>query len=269
MTDDLCIRYVGVTSLRWAMALRDRACGVAATPIETLAASAQEPGRTYRIGGLINFPRTGLHWVAFPEELRRAGFLEGQNLLLTGRGWPSPPEQFPEIAVELVKAKVDVITCTGYGASTRRHLGRRMASPLARCGRCGAGRAGSGWTVGILDFVVPPVAMTGRARRSANRGRIDTAYAKALTSGRRDGTGGLSARTVTHMHRVLREALQQGVRWQLLVRNPADAATPPKAERKADVGAGFGRCGLPDRGGRWHVAIASFTAALRCGARDC
>src|SRR5262249_42162656 len=61
---------------------------------------------------------------------------------------------------------------------------------------------------------------------------VSTAYAKALASGRRDGTGGLSARTVTHMHRVLREALQQGVRWQMLARNPADAVKPPKVERK-------------------------------------
>jgi integrase len=61
---------------------------------------------------------------------------------------------------------------------------------------------------------------------------ISQAYAKALTSGRRDGSGGLSARTVTHMHRVLREALQQGVRWQLLARNPADAVKPPKVERR-------------------------------------
>ena len=37
---------------------------------------------------------------------------------------------------------------------------------------------------------------------------ISQAYAKALASGRRDGSGGLSPRTVTHMHRVLREALQ-------------------------------------------------------------
>jgi integrase len=50
--------------------------------------------------------------------------------------------------------------------------------------------------------------------------------------GRRDGSGGLSARTVTHMHRVLREALQQALRWQLLARNPADAVRPPKVERK-------------------------------------
>jgi integrase-like protein len=37
---------------------------------------------------------------------------------------------------------------------------------------------------------------------------------------------------VTHMHRVLREALQQALRWQLLARNPADAVRPPKVERK-------------------------------------
>jgi integrase len=61
---------------------------------------------------------------------------------------------------------------------------------------------------------------------------ISQAYAKALASGRRDGKGGLSARTVTHMHRVLREALQQALAWQLLARNPADAVKPPKVERK-------------------------------------
>jgi integrase len=61
---------------------------------------------------------------------------------------------------------------------------------------------------------------------------ISAAYAKALTSGRRDGSGGLSARTVVHMHRVLREALQQAVRWQMLPRNPADACKPPRVERK-------------------------------------
>jgi integrase len=34
------------------------------------------------------------------------------------------------------------------------------------------------------------------------------------------------------MHRVLREALQQAVQWQMLARNPADAVKPPKVERK-------------------------------------
>jgi integrase len=40
---------------------------------------------------------------------------------------------------------------------------------------------------------------------------------------------GLSARTVLHHHRLLRQALQQAVRWQMIYRNPADAVRPPRA----------------------------------------
>ncbi|WP_419830608.1 tyrosine-type recombinase/integrase [Methylobacterium sp.] len=61
--------------------------------------------------------------------------------------------------------------------------------------------------------------------------QISSAYAKALVSGRRDGTGGLAPRSVHHMHRILRQALGQAVKWQILVRNPADAVDPPKVER--------------------------------------
>lgn len=60
--------------------------------------------------------------------------------------------------------------------------------------------------------------------------QISAGYAKALSTGRRDGSGGLSPRTVTHMHRVLKQALGQAVRWELLTRNPADAVDPPKVE---------------------------------------
>jgi len=62
--------------------------------------------------------------------------------------------------------------------------------------------------------------------------QISDAYAKALANGRRDGKGGLAPRTVHHMHQVLKQALGQAVRWQLLVRNPADAVEPPKVERQ-------------------------------------
>src|SRR5262249_18378288 len=44
---------------------------------------------------------------------------------------------------------------------------------------------------------------------------ISGAYGKALESGRRDGKGGLSPRTVHHMHRVLYSALGQAERWKL------------------------------------------------------
>jgi Phage integrase, N-terminal SAM-like domain len=52
---------------------------------------------------------------------------------------------------------------------------------------------------------------------------VSSAYTEALASGRRDG-GGVSARTLTHMHRVLRQALQQAVQWLLLADHPADLA---------------------------------------------
>jgi integrase len=63
--------------------------------------------------------------------------------------------------------------------------------------------------------------------------QISQAYAKALAGGRRDAKeGGLAPRTVGHMHRVLRHALSQAVRWEELARNPADAVDPPKIEWK-------------------------------------
>jgi integrase len=62
--------------------------------------------------------------------------------------------------------------------------------------------------------------------------QVSTAYAKALATGRRDGTGGLSPRTVHHMHRVLKQAMSQAVRWQIIGRNPLDAIDPPRVERR-------------------------------------
>lgn len=61
---------------------------------------------------------------------------------------------------------------------------------------------------------------------------IQSYYSRALQSGRHDGKGGLSLRTILHHHRILRQALQQAVKWQLLARNPADAVEPPHPRRK-------------------------------------
>lgn len=57
---------------------------------------------------------------------------------------------------------------------------------------------------------------------------VQAYYADALEKGRRNGRGGLSAQTVLHHHRVLRGALGQAVRWQLVARNAADAVQPPR-----------------------------------------
>jgi len=63
--------------------------------------------------------------------------------------------------------------------------------------------------------------------------QISEAYAKALASGRRKGNGGLSPRTVRQMHAIVKSALAQAVKWELLVRNPAAAVRGPKVGRAA------------------------------------
>jgi integrase len=61
---------------------------------------------------------------------------------------------------------------------------------------------------------------------------ISGAYSKALSDGRRDGAGGLSPRTVHHMHTILKQALKQACVWRVITYNPADLVKPPKVERK-------------------------------------
>ncbi len=61
--------------------------------------------------------------------------------------------------------------------------------------------------------------------------QISEAYAKALSGGRRDGMGGLSASTVRYMHVILKASMKQAVRWQMIAHNPVDAVDPPKVER--------------------------------------
>ncbi|MBI3910324.1 MAG: site-specific integrase [Armatimonadetes bacterium] len=60
---------------------------------------------------------------------------------------------------------------------------------------------------------------------------IQACHARALQKGRLHGKGGLSPTTVVLHHRILREALQQAVKWQLLPRNVCDSVEPPQRAR--------------------------------------
>lgn len=53
-------------------------------------------------------------------------------------------------------------------------------------------------------------------------------YTRALSQGRVDGKGGLSARTVLHIHRVISEALTHAAEWQMVARNIAMSVKPPR-----------------------------------------
>lgn len=58
---------------------------------------------------------------------------------------------------------------------------------------------------------------------------LDSFYGKLLESGRANGVGGLSPRTVRYIHTIIRKALKDAVRWSMVVRNVADLATPPRS----------------------------------------
>jgi putative tryptophan/tyrosine transport system substrate-binding protein len=81
-----------------------------------LAALAQEPGRIYRVGGLHASPRDAPHHLALFEELRRLGFIDGQNLMVDAVGYGISAERFAVHADDLVKARVDVILAGGDAA---------------------------------------------------------------------------------------------------------------------------------------------------------
>ena len=57
---------------------------------------------------------------------------------------------------------------------------------------------------------------------------LDSLYARLLASGRRDGRGGLSVKTVRYVHLIIHKALKDALRKGSVLRNVADAADPPK-----------------------------------------
>ena len=82
-----------------------------------LVAHAQQAGRTYRLGVLHNQGPQSPQFPPFYDELRRLGFVEGQNLIVDSRGYAVRTEQFPAVAAELVKAQVDAILAGGAAAA--------------------------------------------------------------------------------------------------------------------------------------------------------
>ena len=83
-----------------------------------VAAMAQRAGRTYRVGVIQPFPRDAPFNTAFFGELRRHGFIEGQNLTIDYRDFSPSVDLIPEYAAALAKAQSDVIYAGG-GVSVR------------------------------------------------------------------------------------------------------------------------------------------------------
>jgi putative ABC transport system substrate-binding protein len=85
----------------------------AAAVVGPSTARAQEAGRTYRVGGVTASARNAPIIVAMFDELRRAGFVEGQNLTIDWRTYGTNTDLIPELTADLVKTHVDVIYAAG------------------------------------------------------------------------------------------------------------------------------------------------------------
>lgn len=114
--------------------------------------------------------------------------------------------------------------------------------------------------------------LSGVRLEAVDAGMLNRLYADLLDHGRLDGKpGGLSRRSVRYIHTIIGRALGDAVRWGRIVRNPAQAATPPRAaqtktqapEMKTwDAGtlARFLAAELPSR---YHIAFL-FLATTGC-----
>ena len=74
-----------------------------------LAARAQQPARVYRIAFLANSGRQAPTIVAFFDELRLNGFIEGQNLNVVVDGFGIRDDQIDRLVAEILKAAPDAI----------------------------------------------------------------------------------------------------------------------------------------------------------------
>src|SRR5215813_3918721 len=79
-----------------------------------LPAEAQQAGKIFRIGFLDSSTASGSAVLveAFRQELSKLGWIEGKNFTIEYRFGEQKLERLPELAVELVRLKVDVIVVT-------------------------------------------------------------------------------------------------------------------------------------------------------------
>ena len=90
-------------------------------------ATAQQAAKVWRIGLLdlaASDPGGSVRWNAFRERLRELGYVEGQNVVFESRWGDGEVGRLRSLAVELVDAKVDIMTT----ASTEAALAAKQAT---------------------------------------------------------------------------------------------------------------------------------------------
>jgi integrase len=82
----------------------------------------------------------------------------------------------------------------------------------------------------LTGYVYPIIGDT--ALQDLSAVRLNLLYSHLLEQGRVKRSGGLAPKTVRNLHVMLHRALKDAVRWDLVPRNAAEDASPPRVSRK-------------------------------------
>ena len=111
-----------------------------------LAARAQP---AYRLGILSGRSRDEPNFVAFFDELRQVGIVEGQQLTVDPRGLGTREDRYPALAVELVASGADAILAAGDTAIAAAQAATRTIPIVGISNSCPASRASACSSHGI------------------------------------------------------------------------------------------------------------------------
>ena len=99
-----------------------------------LAAEAQRDTKVYRVGILSSDSAQDPRVRAFREGLRDLGYVEGRNLIITGRWADGDLARLPEMAAELITSRVEVIVTLGPAAWAAKQQTRTVPIVIAFSG---------------------------------------------------------------------------------------------------------------------------------------
>jgi ABC-type uncharacterized transport system substrate-binding protein len=94
-------------------------------------AGAQQPVKVAKVGWLSStFPRSFGPYQAMLDELRKLGYSEGQNLLFEFRSAEGNAARLPELAAEIIRARVDLLIAPGPEATLKAAKQASATTPI-------------------------------------------------------------------------------------------------------------------------------------------
>ena len=143
---------------------------------------------------------------------------DGTRRVVLKRGFRSRRDAAAQLRIEISKAEAGA-----WVEPSKQRLDAYLAEWV--CGQRLSAATLASYRKNIRLHIDPHLGETPLARLTG--AAVDAWMRKLETSGRADGRGGLSARTVRYVYTVLRSALGDAVKHGRLSVNPTDRSTPP------------------------------------------